>query len=132
MVDVDDVVRLVIPAEPGFLRLARLTAAAVASRMGFTFDEVEDLRIAVDELCYFLLGGKAGAGSITLTCAIRADALEVSGEGSWPEAAGTGSVTAASLPELSRRILESVVDEYECLGTNASPRFRLLKRRATS
>src|SRR5688500_11724153 len=38
MVDVDDVVRLVIPAEPGFLRLARLTAAAVASRMGFTFD----------------------------------------------------------------------------------------------
>ena len=132
MVDVDDVVRLVIPAEPGFLRLARLTAAAVASRMGFTFDEVEDLRIAVDELCYFLLGGKGPAGSITLTCAIRVDALEVTGEGSWPEGGGTGSVTAASLPELSRRILESVVDEYECDGTPASPRFRLLKRRTTS
>ena len=128
MVDVDDVVRLVIPAEPGFLRLARLTAAAVASRMGFTFDEVEDLRIAVDELCYFLLGGKGPSGSITLTCSIRSEGLEVTGEGEWPPEA-VGGVGQAALPELSRRILDSVVDEYECNGSAAAPRFRLVKRR---
>jgi anti-sigma regulatory factor (Ser/Thr protein kinase) len=126
MVEVDDEVRLVIPAEPGFLRLARLTAAAVASRMGFTFDEVEDLRIAVDELCYFLLGSGRGAGAITLLCTISADGLVVTGTGSGPD--GSGSET--TLPELSRRILESVVDEYECDGTTAEPRFRLLKRRS--
>ena len=33
-------VRLVVPAAPEYLRLVRLTAAALASRMGFTFDEV--------------------------------------------------------------------------------------------
>src|SRR3989475_12707102 len=49
-------VRLVVPAVPEYLRLVRLTAAGLASRMGFTFDEVEDLRIAVDELCFHLLG----------------------------------------------------------------------------
>lgn len=129
MVEVDDEVRLVIPAEPGFLRLARLTAAAVASRMGFTFDQVEDLRIAVDELCYFLLGSNRGAGAITLVCTISADGLVVNGTGSGR--GGSGSETAGStLPELSRRILESVVDEYECDGTTAEPRFRLLKRRS--
>ena len=37
---------------PEYLRLVRLTAAGLASRLGFTFDEVEDLRIAVDELCF--------------------------------------------------------------------------------
>src|SRR5256886_9524240 len=55
-------VRLVVPAVPEYLRLVRLTAAGLASRLGFTFDEVEDLRIAVDELCFHLLGG-AGAGA---------------------------------------------------------------------
>src|ERR671933_512426 len=49
-------VRLVVPAAPEYLRLVRLTAAGMASRLGFTFDEVEDLRIAVDELCFHLLG----------------------------------------------------------------------------
>src|SRR6266550_3660719 len=49
-------VRLVVPAAPEYLRLVRLTAAGLASRLGFTFDEVEDLRIAVDELCFHLLG----------------------------------------------------------------------------
>jgi hypothetical protein len=131
MVEVDDEVRLVIPAEPGFLRLARLTAAAVASRMGFTFDEVEDLRIAVDELCYFLLGGRAGLGAITLVCRIGDDGLDVTGAGSWTNGAGS-SATPTQLPELSRRILESVVDEYECDGDSAAPSFRLLKRRSAA
>ena len=49
-------VRLVVPAAAEYLRLVRLTAAGMASRLGFTFDEVEDLRIAVDELCFHLLG----------------------------------------------------------------------------
>ena len=129
-VDVDDEVRLVIPAEPGFLRLARLTAAAVASRMGFTFDEVEDLRIAVDELCYFLLGSRSGGGTgtITLVCTIGPDGLVVTGTGGWPGNGDGGSPPA--LPELSRRILDSVVDEYDCDGSAGAPRFRLLKRRS--
>lgn len=132
-VDVDDEVRLVIPAEPGFLRLARLTAAAVASRMGFTFDEVEDLRIAVDELCYYLLGARSGGGTgtLTLVCTISEDGLVVTGAGGWAGGGDAGGI-APALPELSRRILDSVVDQYDCNGTAGAPRFRLLKRRSTS
>src|SRR5207244_330326 len=71
-------VRLVVPAAPEYLRLVRLTAAGMASRLGFTFDEVEDLRIAVDELCFHLLGGVDGdpsdeARTMDLTYSAGAD-----------------------------------------------------------
>ena len=36
--------------DPEFLRLARVTATGLASRLRFTFDEVDDLRLAIDEL----------------------------------------------------------------------------------
>src|SRR5205807_7891715 len=36
----EDEVRLVLPAAPEFLRLARITAAGLASRLGFTLDQV--------------------------------------------------------------------------------------------
>jgi hypothetical protein len=125
-------VRLLIPAAPGYLRLARLTAAAVASRMGFTFDEVEDLRIAVDELCYYVLdtdGEEEVDGSITLTCTIGDGDLEVRGEATAPTTAGRSD---SSLPELSRRILEAVVDEYSCDTGGDAARFWLRKRRAAT
>jgi serine/threonine-protein kinase RsbW len=40
-----------IPASAEWVRVARLTVAGVAGRMGFTFDEVEDIKLAVAEAC---------------------------------------------------------------------------------
>lgn len=53
-----DHVRLSIPAEPRFARLLRLTVASIAGRVGFNFDEVEDVRIAVSEASALLLGDR--------------------------------------------------------------------------
>jgi serine/threonine-protein kinase RsbW len=50
-----EVVRLTIPAALEFVRIARLTASGVASRLGFDIDEIEDLRVAVDELSSILV-----------------------------------------------------------------------------
>ena len=39
-----------VPAEIEQIQLARLVAAGLASRLGFDYDDIEDLRIGVDEL----------------------------------------------------------------------------------
>ena len=50
-----DVVRLDLPAASAYVTVLRSTAAALAARIDFTIDEIEDLRIAVDEACALLL-----------------------------------------------------------------------------
>ena len=127
-------VRLVVPAAPEYLRLVRLTAAGLASRLGFTFDEVEDLRIAVDELCFHLLGG-AGNGhgdggpsgddelrTMDLTYTAGADSITITGRTGL-----TGPVPAPS--DLSEQILDALVDEHEVSGGDGVVMFRLKKQR---
>lgn len=45
------VVELKIPARPEYVGVARLAILGVASRMRFSYDEVEDVRLAVGEAC---------------------------------------------------------------------------------
>jgi serine/threonine-protein kinase RsbW len=47
----DDTVTLVIPCTPEYVGVARLTILGVASRLGFSYDAVEDIRLAVAEAC---------------------------------------------------------------------------------
>ena len=121
-------VRLVVPAAPEYLRLVRLTAAGLASRLGFTFDEVEDLRIAVDELCFHLLGDADDVRpsdeprTMDLTYSAGADFISITGR--------TGSTGAAPEPsELSEQILDALVDEHEVSGDDGVITFRLKKQR---
>jgi serine/threonine-protein kinase RsbW len=45
------VVELKIPGRPEYVGVARLAILGVASRMRFSYDEVEDIRLAVGEAC---------------------------------------------------------------------------------
>ena len=49
-----------LPADAGLLRLVRLVASGLASTAGFDVDELDDLRIAVDEAVAALLEGGDG------------------------------------------------------------------------
>ena len=120
-------VRLAVPATPEFLRLARLTVAGVASRMGFTYDEVEDLRIAIDELCFSLVGNSGRPGTIVLRYWMQDDGLVVEGVGQFEDGMGT----SPALSPLSQQILKAVVDEHELTIGKDGPEFRLVKRHDT-
>ena len=107
----------------------RLTAAGLASRLGFTFDEVEDLRIAVDELCFHLLGDGGDDGiptgearTMDLIYSAGTDCITITGRTGL-----TGAVPEPS--ELSEQILDALVDEHEVSGDDGMITFRLKKQR---
>ncbi|MDQ0273201.1 anti-sigma B factor RsbW [Cytobacillus purgationiresistens] len=46
-----DYIEMKIPSKAEYVGIIRLTLSGIASRMGFTYDEIEDLKIATSEAC---------------------------------------------------------------------------------
>ncbi|MBK5287700.1 MAG: hypothetical protein JJE46_04455 [Acidimicrobiia bacterium] len=110
---------LTIPGSVGFVRLARLAAADSGARVGMPVEDIEDLRIAVDELCFAMSQGAADC-TIQLTFRVHDDAVEVFGTTTC--AVGTGE-----LSELARTIVSSVVDDYDLSSGPTERQFRMRK-----
>jgi hypothetical protein len=72
-----DEIRLTLPAEPEYGRLARIAAAALALRTGFGYPEIEDLRIALDETLILLLRPEGAPGDVTLLFRLLPDGLDI-------------------------------------------------------
>jgi serine/threonine-protein kinase RsbW len=73
----DDVVELRLPADGAYLSVLRTATAGLAARLDFTLDEIEDLRIAVDEACALLLPDAVRHAELTCVFALAAEALSV-------------------------------------------------------
>ncbi len=73
-----DVVRLQLPAAGAYLSVLRTVTAGLAARLNFTLDEIEDLRIAVDEACALLLPTAVGGAGLSCDFELSSDALRIS------------------------------------------------------
>lgn len=106
-----DEVRLAVPAQAGYAQVARLTVTAVATRIGFSYDEIEDLRIAVGEICSLLVIDEPG-GRLTLHCSASDHEMVI-------EAVREPADPAMQIGELSEQILQAVVDHVDVDLENA-------------
>ena len=109
-----DRVLLTFPARGDLIVLARLVSSAVSARAGFDIEELEDLRLAVGELCLLTLqGSDAQHGDLCLELAVRGDAIEVTStlEGAAAAARSTDP-EADDSARLSEQILDALVDEH--------------------
>ena len=76
-------VTLTVPAVPEYLRLARMASADAASRAGFDYEEIDDLRIAVSELCHLLIG-TGGGGVLSLELSVADHGVTIDGHVTAP------------------------------------------------
>jgi serine/threonine-protein kinase RsbW len=73
-----DVVMLKLPAVGAYLSVLRTATAGLAARLDFTLDEIEDLRIAVDEACAMLLPAAVPGADLEVEFELTADVMRVS------------------------------------------------------
>jgi serine/threonine-protein kinase RsbW len=73
-----DQVTVRLPAEGAYLSVLRTATAGLAARLDFTLDEIEDLRIAVDEACAMLLTQAIPGSALECSFALGRDAMTIS------------------------------------------------------
>ena len=79
MTESDDAVTLRLPAQARFNRLARLVGAGLANDLGIDLDGLDDVRLAIGEVCG--LAAQFGASELELQFSLHGDRLEVRGRG---------------------------------------------------
>lgn len=96
-----DVIRMTIPALLAYARLPRVAIAGLATRSGFSYDEVEDLRLAIGEVCQVLLDGADREGTLTISFTVERGkmAVEVLADGPAGRNDGVGEKLAEQLIE---------------------------------
>jgi serine/threonine-protein kinase RsbW len=74
---VQDQVTIRMPAEGAYLSVLRTATAGLAARLDFTLDEIEDLRIAVDEACGMLLAQAAPGADLVCDFTLGEDRMSI-------------------------------------------------------
>jgi len=122
-----DKITLVVPARGEYAKTVRMTAAALVSRMGMAYDEVDDVRIAAEEAFVYAADTMNEGDPITLEFELEDDSIAIQ--------VGLGAEPHLSDDEVERRtsyatfILESVCDSFELTSDEQGhPSLRLLKR----
>lgn len=114
-------VRVVVPAQTDFLQLLRLNVAGVLGDAGFTIEEIDDVKIAVEELAAILL--RAGDGDeLDVTIALEPDGATITGR------RAAGSSQDVELEDFVATILDAVVDSSAVDHDGSTATFTLRKR----
>ena len=73
-----DAVTVRMPADGAYLSVLRTATAGLAARLDFTLDEIEDMRIAVDEACAMLLSQAIPGSELECDFTLGRDAITIS------------------------------------------------------
>jgi serine/threonine-protein kinase RsbW len=73
-----DAVSVRLPASGAYLSVLRTATAGLAARLDFTIDEIEDLRIAVDEACAMLLQDAVPGAELTCDFTLSDELMRIS------------------------------------------------------
>jgi serine/threonine-protein kinase RsbW len=121
-VPTEDTIRLSVPAALEYVRIVRLTGSGVASRLGFDIEEIENLRVALDELASMTIDF-AATGDLELAFSTTDTELRIIGRA--PLATGV----EVGVEELTAQILKAVIDDYELRADEGYVHFSCVTRR---
>jgi serine/threonine-protein kinase RsbW len=121
-----DVVLLAVPASGAWLGVLRTATASLASRLQFTLDEIEDLRIAVDEACAVLLA--LASLDAVLSCRFTVTENELTVDATVP-VDNPATVRLPTGESFAWQVLSALTDEVTAAVDGELVSIRLTKRR---
>lgn len=121
-----DTVTVTVPPDPEFLHILRQLTGGVAARLRLTIDDIEDLKLAVDEAASAMITRLPASSEITLAmdtndATLRATVSSDASTEAWP--------IPGLLDSLSWKVITGLVGEASAeRDENGRPSIVLLKR----
>jgi serine/threonine-protein kinase RsbW len=121
----DTEVVVTAPARPDMVHVLRAVASSVAARLDFPYDDIDDLRISIDEASAQLLAVTGSKHTLTLRLRTAAGgiealvALDSDHAGAWPPADLENTLTW--------KVLSGLADDVSFESLTGRPAIRVLK-----
>jgi len=119
-----------VPSQAAYVHVLRSVAASVAARLDVSVDDIDDLRMAIDEASsqLLMLGPNAGKLTLRLRAVDRGVEAVVSVDGPAP----AGWPPPAFHDSLAWNVLSGLSDEVAFERPDGAPAIRVVKRSSTS
>jgi serine/threonine-protein kinase RsbW len=123
---VNDHVTIRIPPLTPYVSLVRALASGLGARLDFTYDQIMDLHIAIDEVCSRLLATTESPGGLEIR--FEVDGIQLTFQA---RADGTPRADREFLNPLSQMILEALVDRFDIVQDGDGYLVRVEVQRAS-
>ena len=129
----DTTVEIRIPSDADYVRIVRLALAGLAARLKFSYDDIEDLKLAVTEACNNAILHAADKQGVVVRCSQVNGYLEIavidSGrgfDGGLQEAAANEDLAENGLGFF---LMQALMDEVVCESTGDQGTCVRMKKR---
>ncbi|SDO32082.1 anti-sigma B factor RsbW [Alkalicoccus daliensis] len=132
MTQSSELIEMKVPARPEYVGVVRLTVSGIANRLGYSYDDIEDIKIAIAEACTNVVNhaypDDTEQDSMHITFAVYEDRMEliVADQGGAVDVdqlnKGRGPITKEQPVEdlkeggLGLFLIETLMDEVEIRG----------------
>lgn len=123
MTGIRDAVTVRLPAVSAYLSVLRTATAGLAARLDFTLDQIEDLRIAVDEACAMLLRHAVPGTDLLAEFELTGEEMTIRVE------VNTLSVTTPNRQDFAWMVLTALADDVDAISDHPDHMAIVLRKR---
>jgi serine/threonine-protein kinase RsbW len=120
-----DRITLSVPSKPEYAKAVRMTAATLVSRTGLAYDEVDDVRMAAEEVFVYACDHSPQDGEVEIEFVIDESTLSV--RVNLGDIARTADEDAERRAAYATFILESVCDHFEMSSDERGAHLTVVK-----
>lgn len=122
-----DFIEISIPNKPEYVSVVRLTTSAIASRMGFNIEEIEDIKVAISEIFTNIINNseKYEVKNQNVEFEIYGDCLNIIFKNPGK---GFSHKEMSSENELGLFIVESLMDKVELIENGENIKLMMTKK----
>ncbi len=121
-----DAVSVRLPAVSAYLSVLRTATAGLAARLDFTLDQIEDLRIAVDEACAMLLRHAVPGTDLIAEFELTGQEMTVRVE------VNTLGVSSPNREDFAWMVLTALADDVDAISDHADHLAIVLRKRRST